>query len=96
MIDVVWTGRIEDEEKPFALRHTTMMGEWADCSSNAESVASDIAVDFFDNGGQYGDFFGDSDGAAIVLEIHSPASVSGKYSVYIVKSISARATKVRA
>lgn len=93
-IDVVWSCYPDDGEEPLTFRHTTMLEEWADSSSNACSVASEIAADFFNNAGVFGDNFGDSDSGNVLIEIHEPSSIAGKYDVDLERSIMARARRI--
>ena len=93
MISVNFSAFLEDEEEPFFKEEEFLAQDWADCSANAEALASDIGESLIspDN---WPDMFGDDENSAsIIIVIHSPETVAGWYKVDLERVVKASATR---
>lgn len=98
MIDVIWSAADCDDSdfaKPFVVRNTYLARSWADCEGNAEDAVQELFESWADDGWWEG-YFGDCDTmGGVLVEIHEPPSIAGRYEVDLARPIKARARKVR-
>jgi hypothetical protein len=82
----------EDLSGFIANKEETLLGDWADCSSNGESAANDICANLFDHNLWDDCFGGDATSERVQVEIHSPPSIAGLYEVDLERVVKASAT----
>lgn len=97
-VSICWTAAHEDDtefDNPFASKHETILrGEWADCSENGEAAVRDVMEDYFGEIEWNDQFADDWNSGAVVVEIHSPPSIAGRYAVDLEKIVRAHARKL--
>jgi hypothetical protein len=96
-VDVVWSATNEDDEdfaRPEIKRNLYLAPPWADCESNGEAVAQDLAEDWL-RPHVWVQLIGDDDwDANVLIRIHAPPSIAGTYRVECERVIKACASKL--
>jgi hypothetical protein len=91
LIDVEWSLTVGDS--PTSHRQTTLLPPWAEVASNAETVAEACASAYFTRA-EWVEWFGtEDDEAGVIIDIHKPAAVAGRYSVALGRTVTAHAIK---
>jgi hypothetical protein len=99
-VSVRWSAFLsedEDLETPFADNHEILLsGDWADCAGNGESAVGDICELYFGES-EWNELWGtEATCADVVVEVHGPASIAGRYAVELRRVIQASARKLSA
>src|SRR5262245_27283411 len=90
--DVVWSAGIPDAaDLTLARRHTTMMPHWAGVESNRESAVQRIVEDWLEIDQDWRNLFGGDDHCNLIVEVHEPAAIAGRYEVGVDRVARARA-----
>ena len=100
MVEINWSAAHEEDEQfrsPFVKRRTdelTLHGRWIDCAENAQEAVSQVVEGYMRGSFDWAGYVGDDNDATIVVEVHVPAAIVGRYSVTLERVIKARAEKL--
>lgn len=96
-IEVRWSAAPEDDDNFFGAivkDWLTDLPPWAEIASNAETAVEKLAEYYFESEAEWDEAFGsDATMAGIIIEVHGPPHLAGRYFVDLERVVKARVTR---
>lgn len=87
MTSIIWSAWY-DGDKPLAVRNEFLGAPWMDCEGNASDAVKELSDTFWLGcDSLWTTLAGDSDSFDVIVEVHSPLSIAGRYNVRLKKVI---------